>query len=231
MALPKWTGFQEKTLWDWLDLLLVPLILGIGIATIETMESRRVDYNLTERYKQEMLRDYFRNIHALVFNKQNMTTLKNAERYDPQRELLGSQTLTTLEVLEEDTTRKSQIIRFIGNSSLSRFIPLRRANLADTNLSHVDLTGADLRLTNLKRANLTGANLCRADLSGAKIQQADLTDAKYNNETVMPEELSESQLQSMDKWNSSSCHSSPDQNQKVPDSPPQPDATRPRATE
>ncbi len=200
MGLPKWTGFQGKTLWDWLDLLLVPVMLAVGIFVLETTESRRQEYNLTEQYKQQILRDYFNELSALVFEQQKLETLTKAKEYAPERELLGSRTLATLEILGEDASRKSQIIRFIGNSSLSRFIPIRRANLATLDLSYVDLTGADLR-----RTNLTGAILCGANLREANFEGAILSKAQYNDETVMPDGLSQLQLQSMDKRDINSC--------------------------
>jgi hypothetical protein len=218
---PKWTGFQGKTLWNCLEILLAPLILSLVASLLtgimEYVENRRQEYSLAERYKQETLRDYerykqetlrdyFNDISSLVFDKQKLETLKNAAEYDPERELLGSRTLITLEILGEDTKQKSQVIRFLGNSSLFQVIPIRRANLAKTDLSKVDLKKADLRLTNLEGANLEGSYLCGANLSGAKLKDANLTNAQYSSETVIPKEVvSESQLQSMDKRNPNSC--------------------------
>lgn len=201
MKIWQWTGFQEKTLWDWLDLLLVPLMIAIGITVIETAESRRQEYNLSELYKQEILRDYFEEINKLVFDKTILTRLRETKEYDPEREVLGARIVTTLEILGEDKKRKSQIIRFIGNASLSRVIPIRRANLANLDLSYVDLTGIDLRLTSLEGANLCGANLIEANLDGAI-----LANAQYSDETLISDNLlSAAQLQSMKKQSSKSC--------------------------
>ncbi|MEM6453393.1 MAG: pentapeptide repeat-containing protein [Cyanobacteria bacterium P01_D01_bin.105] len=211
MRFPEWTGFQEKKLWDWLDLLLVPLMLAAGIFVLESAESRRQEYNLAEQYKQQILRDYFNELNAIVFDQQKFDALKNSKIYAPERELLGSRTLAALEVLEGDEKRKSQIIRFIGNSSLSPLIPIRRANLANLDLSYVDLYKADMRRvslagTSLIGANLKGAYLCDADLSNADFTGANLDNAKYSNDTVIPEGIfSESQLQSMDRRIKEQC--------------------------
>ncbi|MGK7882278.1 MAG: pentapeptide repeat-containing protein [Crocosphaera sp.] len=211
MKFPKWTGFQEKTLWDWLELLLVPSMLAIGIALIEITEGRRQEENLNEQYKQQVLRDYLNEMNTLVFEKEKMNVLRKAELYTPEREVLASRTLATLEILANDTDRKSQIVRFIGNSSLSRLISIRRANLANSNLSYVDLSGADLRETDLsdsdlEGANLKEANLCGVNLNNANLQDVNLTDAIYSETTLLLETtISQAQLESMKKRDSNSC--------------------------
>ncbi len=213
---PDWTGFKGKKLWDWLDLLLVPSILAIGISLIEINENKAQRYSLNEQYKQQILRDYLEEMTNLIFNKQKMKTLRNGKEYSPEREVLASKTYAILEILGEDKKRKSQIIRFIGNSSLSRLIAIRRSKLNNLDLSDVDLTGADLRKTdlsntklkgaNLKEANLKEANLCGTDLSNTNLENTIFTNAKYNEKTKLPKNsISKSQIQSMSKYNSKSC--------------------------
>ena len=180
-------------------------MLAISVAIIETTESRRQEDNLDEQYKQQVLRDYFNELNTLVFDPDKFDALRNSKSYDPKRELLGSRTLATLEILGEDKKRKIQIIRFVGNSSLSRFIPIRRADLSGLDLSYVDLTGADLRATKLNGTNLTGAKLreaylCGSDLSGVNFEDAILTNARYSDNTIISEgTMSDIQLDSMDK--------------------------------
>ena len=211
MKIPYWTGFQGKKLWDWLDLLLVPLMLALGIALIEVAEGRREEYNLDEQYRQQLLRDYFNDLKTLVFDGNTFDTLLKAKSYDSRKELLGSRTIALLEILEEDKSRKEQVIRFVGNAGLSRIIPIRRANLTALDLSYVDLSGADLRTSKLNGTNLEGANLkeaylCTADLSKANFEGTDLTDAYYSDETIITEGvLSAAQLNSMNKKSIDSC--------------------------
>lgn len=222
---PDWTGFKDKKFWDWLDLLLVPFVLAVGISLMEVNENKAQRYSLNEQYKQQMLRDYLKDMTSLIFDQQKMVTLRNAEEFSPQREVLTSRTYAILEVFGEDQKR-SQIIRFIGNSSLSRFISIRRSNLNNLDLSHVNLSGIDLRKTdlsntkltganlkeanlagaNLKEANLEGVNICGADLSNANLQNTSLANAKYNEKTTFSKNsISKLQIQSMNKYDSKSC--------------------------
>lgn len=94
MKFSKWTGFQDKSLWDWMDLLLVPLILGILGALVSVLEV----YKLDEQYKQTILSDYFKEMTSLVFDTELLNDLRKAKKFDPRKELLGSKTLTNLEI-------------------------------------------------------------------------------------------------------------------------------------
>lgn len=65
----------------------------------------------------------------------------------------------------------------------------RSAHLEGCDLSHRDLSGADLRSASLDRAclqyvNLTGANLRSADLEGADVSGANLTDANLERADI-----------------------------------------------
>ncbi|MEM7590334.1 MAG: pentapeptide repeat-containing protein [Cyanobacteria bacterium P01_A01_bin.83] len=210
MNFPDWTGFKGRKFWDWLELLLVPSMLGIGISFIEINEHKAQRYNLKEQYKQQILRDYLKEMTSIAFDKEKMNILRNAKKYSPEREVLASRTSATLEILAEDKKRKNQIIRFIGNSSLSRIIAIRRSKLNNLDLSYLDLTGADLRKTNLSNTNLKEANLKEANLCGTKFDNTNLestnfTNAKYSEKTKFPNSISKLQIQSMKKHDSKSC--------------------------
>jgi Pentapeptide repeats (8 copies) len=226
MRVPYWTGFKEKTLWDWLDLLLVPVFLLSFSWFFQWEEDRRqteiqnkeaaLQIALsTSRYQQEVLKDYFKDIPNLVADDRQIQKL-------PIKEVLGARTLVTIQIFKDNSELKSQVIRFIGNASLSRFVPLKRLDLKETNLSYVDLNSADLRMTQLHKANLTGAllnsahledvNLIEADLRGADLQEAkinentSMTGAKYDGCTKFSQSL-KNKLRVMQKINSSACSS------------------------
>ena len=75
----------------------------------------------------------------------------------------------------------------------------KRAYLNDANLSHVYLSGADLRYANLRGANLRdaylrGANLSHANLSGANLRDAYLRDANLSHANLSGADLRGSDL-------------------------------------
>lgn len=57
------------------------------------------------------------------------------------------------------------------------YADLKEANLGATNLSYANLRGADLRYTNLSAANCSNSILCNANLRGANLSGADLSHA------------------------------------------------------
>lgn len=74
---------------------------------------------------------------------------------------------------------------------------LLRANLKRANLKRADLERANLYKANLEGANLQGANLQGAYLQGANLKGANLENAKYNDTTIFPDTITESQKSSM----------------------------------
>jgi len=61
-------------------------------------------------------------------------------------------------------------------------------DLRGANLSHADLSSADLRMANLSGANLSYTNLVGADLDGANIDGCDMTGAILEAPTAAADE-------------------------------------------
>jgi uncharacterized protein YjbI with pentapeptide repeats len=186
----------SKTLWDWLQLLIVPAIL-IGVtflwsASQTRSDSRREDRRIAaDRVAAEQVRrdttlsDYFQRMSDLMLNKR----LLSSKPRDAVRSVARTVTLTTLRRL--DGGRKGEVVRFLeearlidGSGSLVRlaganltFAFLTDADLTDANLTRAYLTRGDLTRGDLTRAKLTGADLRGANLRGANLTRAFLTDA------------------------------------------------------
>ena len=47
----KWTGLPERTLWDWLDLLIVPVVLAIGGYLFTQTENQRASQDTAEQHR------------------------------------------------------------------------------------------------------------------------------------------------------------------------------------
>jgi uncharacterized protein YjbI with pentapeptide repeats len=190
-----WTGFQGKTVWDFLQLLIVPLMLvAIGLvfslqqeARQQRVEDRRADAErklANQRAQDEALQAYLDQMSSLLLEKDLRTSKEDSE----VRTLARARTLTVLERLDPD--RKTAVLQFLIEAELVQsveggrgpIIALTSANLSDVNLSLVNLSGADLSDADLSNTNLFGAelpdaNLFSADLRDANLHQADLSDA------------------------------------------------------
>jgi hypothetical protein len=184
-----WMGFREKTTWDWLDLLGVPLTLAIlGYILQQQERSRaeklsRVQQNIAaSEAQEEILQVYIDRISTLLVDKnilaiaakmysspekqgddQAKTTIPLEERelFDVAVDVIRARTLAILRRFEGDIPKKNSVIRFLIEAEVisKAKLPLRGALLGGANLSGANLSGADLSSANLSSAYLRGADL------------------------------------------------------------------------
>jgi uncharacterized protein YjbI with pentapeptide repeats len=194
----RWTGFGGKTVWDWLQLFIVPLVLvGIGLLfemqqaerqqamekQQQALEERRAEAErelADQRAQDEALQAYLDQMSTLLLEKD----LRASEEDSEVRTLARARTLTVLEALGSD--RKNRVLRFLEETALIQAGPAGRPPIVSLKyviLRDFELTGKQLlRGTDLTQAWLTGADLSEAhlegtDLSGAHLGAADLRGA------------------------------------------------------
>jgi uncharacterized protein YjbI with pentapeptide repeats len=198
------TGFGDKTLWDWLQLLsalAIPVVLaaaGLWFTAQQDARQQNVENQRAEaerkladqRAQDEALQAYLNQVGTLLLEKD----LRNAQQDSEVRTLARARTLTVLERL--DPSRKTAVMQFLNEAQLIRrvegsepIITLSGANLSGANLLHVNLSGtkllrADLSGANLNYANLSRADLSRTDLSEANLREADLSNANLRHATL-----------------------------------------------
>jgi uncharacterized protein YjbI with pentapeptide repeats len=215
-------GFRGMTVRNWLELLIVPLVLvGIGLL----FEMQQADRQLATELRQQALEDqraqaerelaeqraqdealqaYLDQMSGLLLERDLRTPKEDSE----VRTLARARTLTVLGRL--DPSRKTALMQFLVEAGLVQradgrdpIISLRGANLSDVflnaanlsgaNLEHAKLEGADLSYTNLQNANLSQSNLQNASLQGADLSSADLRGANLSSAN-----LSEANLRGAD---------------------------------
>jgi len=172
-----------KTLWDWLQLLIIPAVLAVAGYIINLTISRgeqeatkqrdKTEHDISlENQREKALQDYIDKMSELLLEKK----LRDSAENDEVRKIARVRTLTVLRRL--DAFRKTSVFQFLYESGLidkdKCIIDLRGADLSgayvylsDVKLSRADLSGADL----------SGANLTKADLSSAKLGGANLSSA------------------------------------------------------
>lgn len=180
------TGFETKTLWDWMELLIIPVFLTLGAVFLNRSERNTEREIALDRQQEAALQSYLDRMADLLLIEKLRTTKKKEVR-----EVARIRTLTVLRGL--DTKRKGLVIKFLYGAKLinklNPIINLEGANLAgsylhfteliNTDLSYADLSHADLSNATLQGANLTGCNMEAINLKGAI-----LTDANFNNAGV-----------------------------------------------
>jgi uncharacterized protein YjbI with pentapeptide repeats len=205
----------KKSLWDFLDLLIVPLALAIiGLGFAAQQQARQTQFE-EQRAQNAALQAYLDQMNPLILEKH----LLDSEEGDTVFTLAKARTTTVLAQL--DGEHNKAVTRFLFESGLLREPALlAKADLEDAKLHKAVLQNATLAGTNLKGANLTDAvllkadfyaekkvgkstqelpaDLTKADLSRAPLQGADLSQCHLNEATLTDATLQSADLSSAD---------------------------------
>jgi uncharacterized protein YjbI with pentapeptide repeats len=195
-----WTGlvkddYPKRTLWDWLDLLIVPAVLAIGGYLFNRSENRATQAAAERRAQDEALQAYLDNMSDMLITNKDQPSLYDEHPPDSLRTVARARTLTVLARLDGD--RKARVVQFLYESDLiSTFRPI--LDLSGADLSGVVLRRAILDGVNLQKADFRGANLDFADLREAKLHKADLSGAHVRGTVLHNADLSSAQFEFAD---------------------------------
>jgi uncharacterized protein YjbI with pentapeptide repeats len=195
----------NKTLWDWLQLLIIPLALAIvallfNLATTRTEQKiaaqryEQDQYIALDKQREDRLQAYLDCLAELLLEKQLRSSAVDAE----VRNFARVRTISML--FQLDARRIGFVFAFLreaglmSNKSNSSIVSLSQADLRKINLSQADLSfsnlsGANLADANLSEADLTHADLSAAELNGANLANAHLRGANLTGATVSDEQL------------------------------------------
>jgi uncharacterized protein YjbI with pentapeptide repeats len=182
----------NKTLWQFLDLLIVPLalaIIGFGFTAQQQVRQTQIE---EERAQNAALQAYLDQMNPLILEE----GLLGSEEGDTVYTLAKARTTTVLAQL--NGVHNQAVTRFLFESGLLRKPALlAKADLQDAKLHKAVLEGANLADTQLNRANLTDAVLVDADFyaeekvgKSTQTITADLTRADLSRATLLGANLS-----------------------------------------
>jgi uncharacterized protein YjbI with pentapeptide repeats len=191
----RWTGFRGRTVWDWLQMLVVPLMLvavGFWFTTQQEVRQQQIE---DQRSQDTALQAYFDGMTNLLIDEQG-TQLRKLEPDTEVQRLIQARTETLFAILDKD--REVSVVLFLARSDvIPKGDPL--VSLAGIDLSFIDLRGIDLSETSLagstlRHAILTNANLSRSDLGNANLSEADLGGANLIDANLGGANLSDANL-------------------------------------
>lgn len=180
------SGFDGKTAWDWLEMLVVPLA-GVLLAGLFAVYKVKADRRAEEARELAEERTQVETLSTYLDRMQELATAHDLQSSNdiPARAVARARTLAALRIL--NGTRKGILLRFLHEAGLTQGDDPVDLALAD--LTHVDLVGADLEGIKLDGANLgsgdlNGANLRRSSLKGCLLNDTDLDHANLEGATV-----------------------------------------------
>jgi len=218
-------GFRGMTVRNWLELLVVPLVLvGIGLLFEMQQASRQQameeqQQTLAEqRAQDEALQAYLDQMSSLLLEN----GLRSSQEDSEARTLARARTLAVLGRL--DASRKATVMQFLAEAELVQSaegrepiiglggadlsgpkkeldllsLDLSGALLSEADLRNVDLRGANLSKVDLRFSDLRGALLSGTDLSGANLNGALLDDAYLRGTNLRNSNLSAAHLPNAD---------------------------------
>jgi uncharacterized protein YjbI with pentapeptide repeats len=203
-----WTlrEFGGQPVWDWMDLLIVPLVLALVTFAFTWQQERRqsqLEDQRTETARQieeqraqdEALQAYLDQMSTLLLAED----LRTSEAASEVRTLARARTATVIQRLDADGNRN--VIRFLKEANLTGSIPgqpsislLAQADLQGAHFEGVDLSAVDLSEASLNEASLSDAYLGEAYLSGADLDRDDLRDANLSEARLFSADLSDANL-------------------------------------
>ena len=188
-------GRPAKTLWDWLQLLGIPLALAALAFLLNNAQSRREEQNEAQRAAQQRrvavdaaredtLTSYLAQMSELVLDRRLLRSLPGAD----VRAIASTATLTAVRRLNGQ--RRGLVIQFLADAGLlgsdtqSRAVALDKADVTQADLRHEFLLNVDLSDANLRQADLFRAVLGEVDFSRTNLSSANLRSAQFSNATL-----------------------------------------------
>lgn len=221
-----WTGFGEtqqstsrgishqpaKSLWDWLDLIIVPATLAVGGLLFNRGEKRREQQQKeiqeqreeAERVKEQAeradreahrealareslfeqrLQMYFDRMSQLLLDHE----LQDADRDTSVQAIAQALTLRAFESVGND--RKKSIIKFLRDSLLinaeSSIVRLSSVKLTQLKMRYVNLSQSDLRGLVLNDTDLHKSDFYKSNVSSGFLKRTNLHRAAFANATLV----------------------------------------------
>jgi uncharacterized protein YneF (UPF0154 family) len=196
-ANPGWVGVASKTLWDWLDLLIIPFVVAVvgtvGGYYFARSENRTAQAIADKRIQDEALQAYLDQMGQMLLDKER--PLRQSEKDSEERILARARTLTLLQKL--DPQHKRSVLQFLSESYLIEAPPAPTWGAPEAPWARTKSPPViNLEKADLEHANLKGMYLGIIDLSKALVSHADLTRCRFGYVLVMNANLGTSKLES-----------------------------------
>jgi len=187
-----------KSLWDWLQLLIIPVVLAVGALLFNLATTRTEQRIAAQRYendqhialdkqREDLFQKYLDCMSDLLLKENLRSSAVDAEA----RKFARVRTITIL--FQLDARRIGYVFAFLREAGLmsnkpdSSIVSLSGADLSNINLSEANLSGVNLSEANLSEANLSGADLSEASLKGAIYFEELEKQAASLKGTIMPD--------------------------------------------
>lgn len=166
---PAWMGFRGKTLWDWVGVLSMPTLVGLGSLMLGLVQTQLGAL----RAEEQAFQTYLDRVSAMDLSDTDIHALARAQTGAVLTQVTGP--------------RAARVLSFLDDLGMTAIVlpdleehDLRGAELKDRDLSYLNFEAADLRRADFEGAALIGTSFEEARLSGADFKSATLTEADFS---------------------------------------------------
>ncbi len=169
-----------KTLWDWLQLLVVPAALATLAFVLSGAQARHERSRAVDAAQETSLRTYLEQMSKLLLDRKivSPSSQEEARRLSMEkrdgRVVARSATLAILRRLDGD--RRALTVKFLDDGGL---LEDPACTGGERSIAVVDLDDADLRHAELRGAELSGDDFARTDLRDADLRDAGLREGCF----------------------------------------------------
>jgi uncharacterized protein YjbI with pentapeptide repeats len=185
-------GLRGKTLWDWLQLLIIPAALALGGYIFNITISRNDQRNTQDNQQEVALQSYLDRMSELLLEKK----LRVSQPDDEVRNVARARTLTTLRKLNIE--RKTVLIRFIYESHLFDIVSLDDADLSGINLRNIPLKNFEIHYATLTHAFLENFNIENSNFNDSNFSYTTFNDIKVISSELQNVNLSHTKIFNME---------------------------------
>jgi hypothetical protein len=168
-----------KALWDWLQLLIIPVVLAVAALLFNLATTRTEQKIALDRQREDLLQNYLDCMSDLLLKEGLRSSAVDAE----VRNFARVRTITLL--FQLDARRIGYVFAFLRETKLMSNKP----NSSIVSLSQADLSGANLSGASLSKTELGEADLSGASLTGAKVAEKQLKTAASLKGAFVPDDL------------------------------------------
>ena len=189
---PSWTGFGEsekddakeaaKTLWDWLDLMIIPIALALIGWLWGQIEKAKTMKSEDERSKNETLESFLKVMTELIITN-------NLHNGPTPQTIAISRARINIALSNLDGERKGQVLQFLYEANLIEKNP-PKLSLVGSNLKNIlideiklgesEIRGAYFNNSSIQNANLNGVHMIACDFTGANLSKTLVKNADFS---------------------------------------------------
>lgn len=184
---------DEKTLWDWLEILIIPILVAMVVASIGHFSQQKERAIAARRTQETAIQSYLDYMTELLLEHSILQVDNNnpLNPFVPTQNIMlhhvaRARTVTILRTL--DGNQKGIILRFLheaqlisplihSHNSFAGVVRLKGADLSEAMLDNAQLFNAVLTEANFQKASLRNTNLSNTHLDSADLSFADLQNA------------------------------------------------------